>query len=286
MANRGLGRGLNALLGDDAGRGDPSGTLLLPLSEIEPNRAQPRKTFDEERLMTLKESIVQNGVITPITVRRLSSGRYQIIAGERRWRAAKMAGLSEIPAMVLEADDRQTMVFALIENLQREDLDPIEEAKGYHSLMEDFGMTQEDIAAKVGKSRPAIANALRLLQLPDVTQEALKNGEISVGHARALIGESEAKQKTMLARIRKEALSVRETEQMIREIKAPKNTSKRKKSNIALTARYEEDLERKLTAKMGRRVRIISGKQKGKIELEYYGNDDLEVLIDRLLRGK
>ena len=185
-ANRGLGKGLGALLGDAALRTDTSDNLYLPISQIEPYANQPRRHFDEEALQDLADSIREHGIIQPLTVRRLSSGYYQIIAGERRWRAARIAGLAEVPAIVIEADDRKAMELALIENLQRADLNPIEEAEGYQQLISQYGMTQEQAAERVGKSRPTVANALRLLSLGPEILKLVEAGTISAGHARAL----------------------------------------------------------------------------------------------------
>ena len=185
--DRGLGRGLSALLGDDALQSQEGGSLSLPISEVQPGLKQPRKRFDEESLADLADSIRTHGIIQPLTVRRLSSGYYQIIAGERRWRAAKLAGLREVPAVIIEADDRTVMELALIENLQREDLNPIEEAAGFQVLLEEYGLTQEEVAQRVGKSRPAVANALRLLALPDAVRQLLEEGKLSAGHARAIL---------------------------------------------------------------------------------------------------
>ena len=194
-SNKGLGRGLGALLGDfDEEIRENTPYKLLPIQKVEPNRNQPRQDFDEEELQALSESLSTHGVLQPLTVRELNSGSYQIIAGERRWRAARMAGLTEVPVVVIEADDQKAMELALIENLQRQDLNPVEEALGYRSLMEDFGLTQDDTAKQVGKSRPAVANALRLLNLPEAILEKLRDGAISAGHARALLSVKSEKQ--------------------------------------------------------------------------------------------
>ena len=184
----GLGRGLNALLGDPDLQPQSEGSVTLPISQVEPGLNQPRKRFDPEALADLAESIRVHGIIQPLTVRRLASGYYQIIAGERRWRAAKEAGLTEVPAVIIEADDRKVMELGLIENLQREDLNPAEEARGYQSLMEDYGLTQEQVAQRMGKSRPAVANTLRLLALPDDLMKLVEEGQLSAGHARAILG--------------------------------------------------------------------------------------------------
>ena len=184
----GLGRGLNALLGDPDLQPQGEGSVTLPISQVEPGLNQPRKRFDQEALADLAESIRIHGIIQPLTVRRLSTGYYQIIAGERRWRAAKLAGLTEVPAVIMEADDRKVMELGLIENLQREDLNPAEEARGYQTLMEEYGLTQEQVAQQMGKSRPAIANTLRLLALPEDIMKLVEEGQLSAGHARAILG--------------------------------------------------------------------------------------------------
>ena len=210
----GLGRGLDALLGDPSLPAQGEGSVSLPISQVEPGLNQPRKRFDQESLAELTESIRTHGVIQPLTVRRLASGYYQIIAGERRWRAAKAAGLAEVPAVIIEADDRKVMELGLIENLQREDLNPVEEARGYQVLMEEYGLTQEQVAQRMGKSRPAIANALRLLTLPPAARKLLEEGKLSAGHARAVLAAPEALREDFAARIVEEGLSVRQAEQM------------------------------------------------------------------------
>ncbi len=218
-ANRGLGKGLGALLGDAALRTDTSDNLYLPISQIEPYANQPRRHFDEEALQDLADSIREHGIIQPLTVRRLSSGYYQIIAGERRWRAARIAGLAEVPAIVIEADDRKMTELSLIENLQREDLDPIEEAEGYKTLMDTYQITQEQAAARVGKSRPAVANALRLLSLSPAVLELVKDGALSAGHARALLPvKDEAQQLSLAQKVMALGLSVRQTEALCKKL--------------------------------------------------------------------
>ncbi len=287
MSGRGLGRGLDALFGDAAKaveQNDGPGTI--PIMQIEPNGTQPRKSFSDESLSELAESIKQNGIITPIMVRRLSSGQYQIIAGERRWRAARIAGLSEMPAVVVEADDRRSMVLALVENLQREDLNPLEEAEGYRSLTEDYGLKQEEAAEKVGKSRPAVANALRLLNLPQPVREQVARGEISAGHARAILTlEDETLMEAAAKKIAGEALSVRSAELYVK--KLSQNRQKKKAdAKPGISINYLEETERSLSKKLGRKVKITHGRAKGRIELEYYGNDDLTRLIDALMSMK
>ena len=221
-ANRGLGRGLGALLGDAALQTESADSLYLPISQVESCAGQPRKHFDDAALADLADSIREHGIIQPLTVRKLASGYYQIIAGERRWRAARLAGLTQVPAIVIEADDRKAMELALIENLQREDLNPIEEAEGYKTLIETYHMTQEDAAATVGKSRPAVANAMRLLTLDESVREAVKDGRLSAGHARALLPLPAARQREAAEAIAAQGLSVRQTEALVKRLTAEK----------------------------------------------------------------
>ena len=277
---KGLGKGLGALLGDDfLDSAEPKGTLFLPISEVESCASQPRKNFDSEALSDLADSIRQHGIIQPLTVRRLQSGYYQIIAGERRWRAARMAGLSAVPAVVIEADDRKAMELAMIENLQREDLNPMEEAEGYQVLMEQYGMTQEEAAQRVGKSRPAVANALRLLKLcPDV-RKLVEEGAISGGHGRTLVTLNEKQQKEAAAAIVKSDLSVRQTEQLVKKLTTEK---KEKTGKDVGGVDYAAEAARELTSCLGRPCKIVTGRKKGRIELEYYGVDDLNALLDAL----
>jgi ParB family chromosome partitioning protein len=279
---KGLGKGLGALLGDfDRAPTQNTPYQLLPLHKVEPNREQPRQSFDEEELAALADSISQHGILQPLTVRELSSGYYQIIAGERRWRAARMAGLSEVPVIVIEADDRKVMELALIEILQRQDLNPVEEAAGYRSLMEDHGLTQEEAANRVGKSRSAVANALRLLNLcPDVLEQ-VRCGALSAGHARAvLMLKTEKQQKEAAQKIVALGLSVRQAEllcaNMVREPKAV--------PEAPMKVDYLGDCERQLSKKLGRGVKIVNGKRKGRFELEFYGQEDLQVLLDTLMK--
>ena len=283
-SNKGLGRGLGALLGDfDEEIRENTPYKLLPIHKVEPNRNQPRQDFDEEELQALSESLSTHGVLQPLTVRELNSGYYQIIAGERRWRAARMAGLTEVPVVVIEADDRKAMELALIENLQRQDLNPVEEALGYQSLMQDFGLTQEDTAKQVGKSRPAVANALRLLNLPEAILEKLREGAISAGHARALLSvKSEKQQLQTMQKIVALDLSVRQTELLC------KNLSKKPapEKPVTLAVNYVSECEKQLSKHLGRGVKIINGKRKGRFELEFYGEEDLQVLLDALLKIK
>ena len=277
----GLGRGLGALLGDDVLKPEASGTMMLSLSQVETNSAQPRKYFDEESLAELADSIAEHGIIQPITVRKLSSGYYQIIAGERRWRAARLAGLKEIPVVVMEADDRKAAELAMIENLQREDLNPMEEAAGYQSLMENHHMTQEEAAQRVGKSRSAVANSLRLLNLTESVQKMLESGQLSAGHARALLALTPALQKSIAATIVTGGLSVRQTETLVKRLTAEKKPPAADPF-VADGVNYTAEAQKDLSSRLGRGVKIITGRKKGRIELEYYGLDDLNDLLEAL----
>lgn len=279
VVNRGLGKGLGALLGDAALQSESAENLYLPISQIECNANQPRKHFDEVSLQELADSIRENGVIQPLAVRRLASGYYQIIAGERRWRAARLAGLSQVPVIVIEADDRKMTEFALIENLQREDLNPIEEAEGYRTLVDRYGMTQEDVAARVGKSRSAVANALRLLGLCAEARTLLEAGDLSSGHARALLPLRDAAQEKAAATVMKEGLSVRQTEALVKRLLKTEEETKPKQEE---TVDYARVAAHELSDKLGRGCRIVPGRKKGRIELEYYGLDDLNDLLEAL----
>ena len=278
---KGLGKGLGALLGDfNDVPAEKSPYQLLPIYKVEPNKDQPRQDFDEEELQALADSIAEHGVIQPLTVRELSSGYYQIIAGERRWRAARLAGLKEIPAVIIEADDRKVMELALIENLQRQDLNPVEEALGYQALIADHGLTQEEAAKQVGKSRPAVANALRLLNLCPEVLEMLREGRLSPGHARALLTlKSEKKQQEVAQKICALDLSVRQAELLCKNIdKAPA-----KEPAPTFAVDYIGECEKNLSKHLGRGVKIVNGKRKGRFELEFYGQDDLQLLLDALM---
>lgn len=279
----GLGRGLNALLGDPDLPEQNEGSVSLPISQVEPGLNQPRKRFDEEALSDLAESIRVHGIIQPLTVRRLASGYYQIIAGERRWRAAKAAGLREVPAVIIEADDRKVMELGLIENLQREDLNPAEEARGYRTLMEEYGLTQEQVARQMGKSRPAVTNTLRLLALPDEVMKLVEEDALSAGHARAILGApTAALQKEAAARVVKDQLSVRQTEALVKSLqKEKKEQPKAQGPDLSL---YLGELEKDLAGRLGRKVKIAHKGKKGRIELEYYNEQDLEALLALLRR--
>ena len=280
-ANRGLGKGLGALLGDAALKADTSDSLYLPISQIEPYGNQPRKYFDEAALHDLADSIREHGILQPLTVRKLSSGYYQIIAGERRWRAARIAGLQQVPAIVIEADDRKMTELALIENLQREDLNPIEEAEGYKSLMENYQMTQEEAAARVGKSRSAVANSLRLLGLCADVRKLLESGKLSGGHARALLPLKADAQKQAAAAVIEHGLSVRQTEALAKKLSGKKK-EKTATAEELLSESYGKVAAQELSSALGRTCRIVSGRKKGRVELEYYGIDDLNDLLDEL----
>ena len=274
----GLGRGLGALLGDDVLKTETTGSLSLPISQVESCSAQPRKYFDEAALAELAASIQEHGIIQPLTVRKLASGYYQIIAGERRWRAARLAGLSEVPVIVIEADDRKAAELAMIENLQREDLNPMEEAAGFQSLIETYHMTQEEAAARVGKSRSAVTNALRLLGLTPSVRALVEEGKLSAGHARALVPLSPPLQEKAANAVVTGGLSVRQTEALAKRLSAEKKPEKKTPEGVDYTAEAQKDL----SSRLGRGVKIVSGKKKGKIELEYYGLDDLNDLLDAL----
>lgn len=281
----GLGKGFGALLGESL-REDPeekAGISTLPMALIEPNPDQPRKVFDREAMEALKQSVATHGVITPITVRAAHNGYYQIIAGERRWRAARSMGLTEIPAMVIEADDSQVMEMALIENLQREDLNPIEEAEGYDVLIHRFGLTQEQVADRVGKSRPAISNALRLLALPEEARDMVASGGLSPGHARAILAiQDEERRLEAIEQIA--GMSVRQAEKYARQINRAEELENGAPPQAGVEVDYLAEAARGLETHLGRKVRIEQGKKSGTVTLEFYGTDDLERLLEALNR--
>ena len=282
-SNKGLGRGLGALLGDFSEETpEQSAYRLLPVYKVEPNPDQPRQDFDEEELQALADSISVHGVIQPLTVRETPGGYYQIIAGERRWRAARLAGLSEVPVVVIEADDKKAMELALIENLQRQDLNPVEEALGYRSLMTDYGLTQEEAASRVGKSRPAVANALRLLSLEPEVLELLRSGQITAGHARAVLTLKDGKKQLSAAKkIAALGLSVRQAELMCKSMAKEQPV---KEEPVTLAVDYVAECEKTLSKHLGRGVKIVNGKRKGRFELEFYGQEDLQTLLDALMK--
>ena len=281
---KGLGMGLDALFGmDDLPEEASSELQYLPIARVEPRMEQPRSLFDEEALQELADSIARYGLIQPITVRQLASGYYQIIAGERRWRAARLAGLREVPVRVIEADDRRAAELALVENLQREDLNPIEEAKGYRALIDEYGLTQEEAARSVGKSRPAVANAMRLLSLCPEVLALVEKGQLSAGHARALVPVLDAKLQLAAAQeVIGKSLSVRQTEQLAAKLLRP---PKKAQTRLPLVD-YAAEVGDRLSEKLGRKVRLIDGKKTGRIEIEFYGADDREALISALEKLK
>ena len=274
---KGLGIGLDVLFGAENYEEDGSELLSLPISKVEPRSEQPRGYFDEKALQELADSIAQYGLIQPIVARKLDSGYYQIIAGERRWRASRLAGLEEIPVRVIQADDRRTAELALVENLQREDLNPIEEARGYRSLMEDYGLTQEETAKSVGRSRPAISNSLRLLSLTPAVMDMVEKKELSAGHARALVPILDSTKQLDAAReVVRRSLSVRQTELLAgRLLRQPRKTNAGEPPLVDYAAEVSDELSRIL----GRKVRLSEGRKGGRIELEYYDADDREKLI-------
>jgi len=282
---RGLGTGLGALFGEDTLENDSGGILNMQIEKVEPRSDQPRMVFNQESLEELADSLRQFGMIQPITVRKLDSGYYQIIAGERRWRAARIIGLKEVPVRVIEADDKRAMELALVENLQREDLNPIEEAKGYRTLIEEYGMTQEEASQSIGKSRSAIANSMRLLNLTPPVMAMVEDGDISAGHARALLAiKDEADQLRIATKVLQESLSVRQAENLATKFGSQSaKPEKQPQNQQTLEVNYLADTERQLTTAMGRKVIIKDTSKRGKIELEYYGSDDREALIDALL---
>ena len=277
---KGLGTGRGVLFGED-NYTDQNELKLLPVSRLEPRREQPRTVFDDASLQELAESLRRYGVIQPVTARRLENGFYQIIAGERRWRAARLAGLEEIPVRVIEADDRRTAELALVENLQREDLNPIEEARGYQALIDEYGMTQEEAAQSVGRSRPAITNAIRLLSLSPAVLRLVEEGKLSAGHARALLPIAEEKaQKAAADEVLKKSLSVRRTEQLAARQLKEKTAPETAKWPDGVD--YAADVSDTLSSLLGRRVRLVEGRTAGRIELSFYGADDREALIAEL----
>ena len=281
---KGMGRGLGALMIDVVeSPAENTPYRLLPIQKVENNQNQPRKDFDEVELQALADSIALHGVLQPLTVRELPTGYFQIIAGERRWRAARIAGLTEIPAVIIEADDKKAMELALIENLQRQDLNPVEEALGYQSLIDDFDLTQEEAATRVGKSRPAVANALRLLTLAPAVLERVRNGELSAGHARAVLSIKDPKKQAEVAqKIAALGLSVRQAELLCKNL----TREPAKVEYVPLQVDYISECEKDLSKILGRGVKIINGKRKGKFELEFYGPEDLQLLLDALMQLK
>ena len=281
---KGLGKGLGALMGDFMEESTQKTPYqLLPLHKVEPNPNQPRRDFDPEELQALADSIAIHGVVQPLTVRELESGYYQIIAGERRWRAARIAELREIPAIVIEADDKKVMELALIENLQRQDLNPVEEALGYQTLMAEYGLTQEETAARVGKSRPNVANMLRLLALSPEVLDMVRQGKLTAGHGRAIVAlKTDKLQKEAAQKIAALGLSVRQAELLCKNLQKEPAPAK----PVTLQVDYVAECEKKLSKQLGRGVKLVSGKKKGRLVLEYYGQDDLQTLLDVLMNTK
>ena len=280
---RGLGIGLEALFGSDLQILQEEEIVSLPISKVEPRQDQPRDHFDEERLQDLAASISRHGLIQPVIVRRLETGDFQIIAGERRWRAARLAGLTEIPVRVLRADNQSVAELALVENLQREDLNPMEEARGYQKLMQDYSLTQEEAAAGVGKSRSAVANALRLLNLSAPVSEMVESGVLSAGHARALLSvEDPVLQKRAADQVLSKMLSVRKTEQMVSRLKKTAARESAKETCVENTVDYAAALAEELSSVLGRRVTLSEKNNRGRIELFYDSADDREALVSAL----
>lgn len=278
VKKRGLGRGLDAIFAENVAD-SAEGTVTIRIEEIEPNREQPRKDFDSGALAELAESIAQHGVLQPLLLRPMVSGGYRIVAGERRWRASRMAGLSEVPAVVREMSDEEEMLFALIENLQREDLTPLEEARGFQRLIEVQGLTQEEAAKAVGKSRPAVANALRLLNLPEDIQQMVEKGEISAGHARTLLSFANEEEMRLAAEKARSGASVRELEAM-----AKKSGQEEKKAAPRSTTPNQFYAEAQLAVGdyLGRKVKVAGTKKKGVLQIEFYGEEDLQNLLSEL----
>ncbi|WP_415929975.1 ParB/RepB/Spo0J family partition protein [Zhenpiania hominis] len=288
--NRGLGKGLEALFSNSEidtqeisvtkkEESEEKGISFININEIKPNQNQPRKSFNEEKLEELAASIIENGLIQPVILRKADKG-YEIVAGERRWRACRKAGLKEIPCIIREFTDEQNMLIAIIENMQREDLNPIEEAEGLNQMIVNFGMTQEQVSKSVGKSRPYITNALRLLKLPSEIREMLLANQLSAGHARAIAGISDTEKQIQLAEyVIREELSVREIEKIIKEENTPKKKISRKKTEKSADVRKVEDDLKQI---MGTKVNLNQSGKKGKIEIEYYSRDELERLIEML----
>lgn len=281
---RGLGKGLGAMFGDEAMEPEVSEITSLPLIKVEPRLDQPRKRFDEVAMNELVGSIKEHGIIQPLTVRPVGGGYYQIIAGERRWRAAREAGLDSVPVKVVEADDRIAMELALVENLQREDLNPMEEARGYETLIKEYGLTQEETAARVGKSRPVVTNLLRLLKLPQDVCKLIEDGMLSLSLARTVLELNNEELESIVAKeIVDKNMTVREAQAYIKRLLNPPAINLDDLESTETTeVDYVAQVEKSLTSVLGRKVKIVSGRKKGKIEIEYYGSDDFEALCQKL----
>lgn len=272
----GLGKGLDAIFAENDME-DANATVKLKISEIEPNRAQPRKEFNDEALAELADSIAQHGVLQPLLVRPILGGGYQIVAGERRWRAARMAGVSEVPVLVREMSDSEVMELALIENLQREDLTPLEEAQGYQALIESYSFTQEEVSKTVGKSRPAVANALRLLHLPEELQALVNAGKLSAGHARTLLSFQDPNEMQKAAKlVIEQGISVRELEKLASQANGKETAPRPRKAN---RLHYFDEVELALHEHLGRKVHVSGSKKRGVLQIEFYGERDLADLM-------
>jgi len=281
MSKKGLGTGLEALLGDAAADTAARDFEMIPLTRIEPREEQPRTVFEQDSLTELADSVREHGLLSPILVRGIGDKRYQIIAGERRWRAAREAGLTEVPARVVIADDKRALELALVENLQRKDLSPLEEARGYKALMDEFNMTQEEVAKSVSKSRPSVANSLRLLALPDELKALILRDELSAGSARALLAlRSEEDMKKAAHMVVERDMNVREVEALVKKLGREKSVSLDELRGREVN--YLLEAQKQLTSQLGRRVTIKQGRGKGKIEIEYYNPEDFDVLFDLL----
>lgn len=279
MKKRGLGKGLDAIFEENTN--ENGSTVSIKISEIEPNREQPRKEFDSTALSELAESISQHGILQPILLRPVIDGGYRIVAGERRWRAARMAGLSEVPAVVREMTDAEEMLFALIENLQREDLSPLEEARGYKTLIESQQFTQDEVSKTIGKSRPAITNALRLLNLPSEIQEMLEEGKITAGHARTLLSFQNTDDMREAAKLAADGMSVRELERLSKKINGQRQKPE-KLQREATKFKYYEEAQLALNSSLGRKVKVSGNSRKGVLQIEFYGEEDLENLLSQM----
>lgn len=283
MARSRLGRGLEALIPVDPGTETAKDVTTVPLRLIDPNPYQPRREFEQETLLELAESIRLHGILQPVIVRPKGK-RYQLLAGERRCRAAQLAGLEDIPALVKELSDREMMELSIVENLQREDLNPLDEARGYEQLMKQLGLTQEEVAQRVGRSRPHVANTLRLLQLPQALQELVSRETISAGHGRALLAVADpALQLSLAEMVIERGLNVRQTEELVKRHLAGKAASVSRETKKKRPAEIE-DLERRLASTLGTQVRLLPGRKRGKIEIIYYDNEELERLLELLLQ--
>ncbi len=281
----GLGRGLDALFAEtNESANEEKAPVTLNLSLIQPRSGQPRKHFDKDALAVLADSIARNGLIQPIAVRATANGYYEIIAGERRWRASKLAGLTEVPVVIIDSDDQKTAELSLIENIQREDLNPIEEAMAYRSLINDYKLTQEELSTRLGRSRTAIANTMRLLDLPDDLSEKVASGELSEGHGRALLGLRDRSKLSETAKaVSERELSVRQTEELVRRLNESFGKTKTEESGASVRdVDYIAELEKRIRNSIGRSVRIVEGRKTKKIEIEYTDNADLDALLQRL----